>query len=400
MAGMRPTIGIGVSSKRVSAVLATRTRILWHATAQREAGVALAETLGPLLAECPRPRFRSRSVSLALGPSLLRLKPVVGLPKSQDKRVLASIVSEGPEKFFLGETGLFVTSRVHLDMQSGAWAAAMSALALREIVDACSAYGYRVRSIVPTAIALGCASDETALEWNDGAVCMQAQYERSDLVALRCKRSDCEAAPSFTPVNALRDAGSDVAIADAFGATKVRRRHDLAIRPAPDPAIATLWRRRFMRATAACLTACGITMAAPTIAEAIASRHDAHMLARVERAALVAQARYDSLSVVTAQLAQVASFVGERQQTTVLLAELARALPDSSALQRVIIDSLGGGQLTAVGPHADAVLEGLQRVPDISGLRVVGPIESDKSGASPLERVTARFSLMRVLGTR
>ncbi|HEX6808718.1 MAG TPA: hypothetical protein VF118_12070 [Gemmatimonadaceae bacterium] len=191
-----------------------------------------------------------------------------------------------------------------------------------------------------------------------------------------------------------------MAIADAFGATKVRRRHDLAIRPAPDPAVATLWRRRLMRATAACLTACGMTMAAPTIAEAIVSRHDAHMLTRVERAARVAQARYDSLSVVTAQLAQVASFVGEHQPTTVLLAELTRALPDSSAVQRITIDSVGGGQLTVVGPHADAILEGLQRVPDISGLRVVGPIESDKSGASPLERVTARFSLMRVVGTR
>jgi len=132
----------------------------------------------------------------------------------------------------------------------------------------------------------------------------------------------------------------------------------------------------------------------PAVVQSIRSRHDQRDLARIASAARLAQSRYDSLTLITAQLGQVASFAGARPLSTVLLSEIARVLPESSAVQNITIDSVGTGLLTVVGPHSDAILDALQRVPDVSGVHVLGPIVSDKLSASSLDRVATQFTVL------
>lgn len=391
---MRPTLSLGISNDRVSTVLATRTRLLWYASRERDAGIALADTIAKLVADCPRRSFQSRAIVVALGHSTIRVKPVRGLPAQQDKSILASIVAESPERLFVGEEGELATSRVHVDGRSCAWVAAVRRSLLAEIDEACAACGFRLSHVIPAAVAFGRATEASALVWTDGGVRIEAEYEGGEVVSLRSRRYEGTIAPDFSVVEALRDAGSEGAtIADAFGAGKVAHHHALAIRPQPDPAASLRWRRRVIPAAAACLTVCAVAAIMPMLVETIVAQQDRRFLAHVRTSVEAAQARYDSLSLITRELTQAASFVAQHPSSTLLLSEIARALPDSCAVQQLSIDSVGAAMLTAVGPRADAILEGLQHVPDISALRVTGPIEADKSTTNPEERVTASFTL-------
>ena len=73
-----------------------------------------------------------------------------------------------------------------------------------------------------------------------------------------------------------------------------------------------------------------------------------------------------------------------------LLGELSQALPDSTALVSLRLDSLDG-TFVALSPHAADMLSELVAVPGIVGPRIVGSVTKEIVGDAQLERATVRF---------
>ena len=75
---------------------------------------------------------------------------------------------------------------------------------------------------------------------------------------------------------------------------------------------------------------------------------------------------------------------------TLLLAALAREIPDSTALITLRLDSLEGSVTTITTQAAD-VLPQLTDIPGIVAPRIVGSITKETTAGAPLERATIRF---------
>ena len=97
---------------------------------------------------------------------------------------------------------------------------------------------------------------------------------------------------------------------------------------------------------------------------------------------------------MSAALEEVAAFDRDRQPVTLLLEDLAHALPAGSALVTVRVDS-AGGTLVALAPRAAALLERLEHVPFVSTPTFVGPVTREAAANAEVERVAIRFSRPR-----
>jgi hypothetical protein len=102
--------------------------------------------------------------------------------------------------------------------------------------------------------------------------------------------------------------------------------------------------------------------------------------------------RERELRRTTATLGEVAAFDGGRRSATLLLADLTRALPDSSAIAAIRVDT-AGGTLVALTPRAATVLSGIERVPGIVAPEIPGPVTREAVRGRELERLTVRFRL-------
>jgi hypothetical protein len=93
---------------------------------------------------------------------------------------------------------------------------------------------------------------------------------------------------------------------------------------------------------------------------------------------------------VTAALDRVDRFVSRRDDIPLLLAELGRTLPDSSALLGLRIDSVEMS-LSVLTPHAADVIVELANAERVVSPRIVGSVVRDAGARTPLERATIRF---------
>jgi hypothetical protein len=96
------------------------------------------------------------------------------------------------------------------------------------------------------------------------------------------------------------------------------------------------------------------------------------------------------LARVSGALGEVAAFGSGRRSMTLLLADLAQALPIGSALVSVSTDS-AGGTLVALAPRAALLIDKLEHVPAFGTLTIVGPVTREVAAAAEVERVTLRF---------
>lgn len=97
---------------------------------------------------------------------------------------------------------------------------------------------------------------------------------------------------------------------------------------------------------------------------------------------------------MTAALGALASFSQSRRSLTLLLAQLTRALPEGSALIAFQVDSAGTGNVVAIGPHAAAVVDAVERVPGFASPEIVGPVTRETASGKHLDRVMIRFHVV------
>jgi hypothetical protein len=145
---------------------------------------------------------------------------------------------------------------------------------------------------------------------------------------------------------------------------------------------------------AICVIAIVLALLAPLVAsmrvERSARAHDAAVHSLVRRADGDARA----LANATEALATLASFTQSRRSFTLLLAQLTRALPEGTALLAFQIDSAGTGSIAALGPHASAVVDAVERVPGLVSPEIVGAVIRESAAGKQLDRVTVRFHLV------
>jgi hypothetical protein len=394
---VRPRIGIALAADRVRAVEVKRGRLLWALESEIGGDAAIASILRDLLAAAPLGGALRPRVSVALGLSCTQVKLLRGIPPLTSTRAVERLVREGARRLFLSDDLSLVTTGVRLVRPGTAWAAALDPRAVREVEEACRSLRLRLHSIAPAAVVLGHACRTQEFVWREGDFVLEARHSQGELVSARRYRASAPGAvrPEFHCVDALTSLGEDAwRFADAYGAAMTRRFDPLALWPGRGLSVDSAppaW--RVAVAAAVCMLA---LLAALLLPVAEARRTAAATEARIaaidqeRRLALRAEAE---LARVTRALAEVEAFARNRRSATLLLADLARILPDGSAIITIRIDT-AAGHLVALSSHASAILDPLAAVPAILSPEIVGPVTREHLGGSDLERVTLRFLLL------
>ena len=393
----RRRLGLGVSSMRVSAVVMDRERIIWAANHVREEATPLRETIRALLAEYPGKGFAHRwarpRVTVAIGATAAQLKRVSGI---SDAASSEGLPRDHLSRFFLVNGVPVSPSGIRwVDAHTG-WVAAVDAPVITEVRDGCRDGHWRLHGVVPTAVALERAVEESRFAVADGDIVTDISFAGGRLdSARRIMRSGGADLRQPRLVSALRALGeSGSVVADAFGAAHIAKDEPLAISDDAGAARAAPSRARTLRAGSACVLAIIMATFAPAF---LAARQGA--AARVRLVALGPQLRatLDSqrlLARTTAALASFTAFEQSRQPVTILLSDITRALPAESALLEFQVDSSGAGTLVALAPRAAQVVGALERVPGVTSPAIVGPVTQDAVGGHSLDRVTVRFVLV------
>jgi hypothetical protein len=393
---MAPRIGLGVGADAVRAIIVRRGAIVWRLSVSiRDAG-GVGNAISAILTQTPRSRFRRRAIVVAVGPSAAQVRKLTGLPAVKNSRLLAQAVNANLGRFFL-RNGIPLRVSDVRSTPNGTWAGAVELPVLTEIESACRAGRGHLLAVVPSMAVLGHAlqpaSSSRSLVWVDGDTCAQVDLDKNGLVLSRRVRHPLEAGAArpalATPLQQFGDDGWS--FADAYAAAVVQRRGQLAIRPQRD-AKARARIARFRRAV--CLAAVATAGLAALVAPGLtASRAAASAAAQLDRQRLrqrdVAAANY-ALVRSTDALTQVADFAAQRRTATTLLGSIAAALPDSTAIVSVRIDSVGG-TIVALTPRGAALLPAMRQVAEIDSTQFGSPVSREIVDGRELERVALRF---------
>jgi hypothetical protein len=141
----------------------------------------------------------------------------------------------------------------------------------------------------------------------------------------------------------------------------------------------------------ACSIAVGLALLGPTFAARRAAAQATVALSTLAPRRHAAEAAEADLARVSAALHEVAAFDRDRHVATLLVSDLARALPVGSALVTLRADS-AGGTLVALTPRAAILIERLEHVPGLASPTIVGPVTREVAAAAEVERVAIRFS--------
>ena len=119
--------------------------------------------------------------------------------------------------------------------------------------------------------------------------------------------------------------------------------------------------------------------------------HEAQaQVARLRSVELEASRTLSELRSVSQFLDAVASFESERGHVTRLLGDLSEAIPESTAIITMRVDSVEGS-FVAIAPHVMDVLPELAGIHEMSGARVTGSVTRETFAGARLERATFRF---------
>jgi hypothetical protein len=401
----RVHMGIAVDADTVFVVALRRGQVAWGVEAPIPPHETLADIVRASVVAVPGRRWLMPDVVVALGPSRSQTKRLAGLPPLADRRLLTHAVQAHAGRFFLKNGIPLVTSTVRPVDDAGTtatgWAAAFEQPTVSAIVSACRQAGARVRAVVPAVdvVARGLVgvSDETLI-WLDGASAMAVSWSDGRLVGAR-RVGETARGPALVPVPALAVLGDAAPrFAAAYGAAieaaMVAESTTLAYRILDHDSDSDErgWSRARLVALGAAIVSLAAAVAAPGVAARRAEGAGSRQLTELASRSARARATEADLARVSAALGEVAAFDSGGRSMVETLAAVARALPAGAAVMALHADS-GGGSLVAVASRAggSAVLAALDRVPELVGPEIVGPVTREQQGGHEVERVTVRF---------
>jgi len=396
---MRTRIGLAVGRGAVRAVAIRGQRIVWAGEMPLASVAEFEDTLAALLATAPRSRWLKPVVHAAIGPHAAQVKRVTGLPEAADGDALAAIVREAAGTYFLKNGVQLLTTRVRQTEGGPAIAAALDRPYVDAIRAACRTRRWQTGPIAPTAIALTHAYQDAAFVWNDGALTIEVFRNGSgslESVRTRPARPEDVAATSFALVPGLAALGEEARrFADAFGATALQAHEPLAVHAdRHESHTFALPRRSLIVATA--IVATGVLTAglSPLAAKWAGQRALAHVHQLRPGRLQVISTSLTQLDRVSAILRQARSFADDRTSVSALLGELARLLPEHSAVlafEWTSTESRGRGEITIVTANPTAALGAVRRLPGVTNVELVGGVSRQSIAGQDLQRVTIRF---------
>lgn len=399
---MNVHVGIGITNGFVRAVAVLDGNVLWAAESSVD-GRTIEAAVDDLLTARRLRRWPRPTISAAVGPARAQLRRLSGLPPIIDASALTRLVSESTSRFFLRNGVPLVTTGVRRDRDgdSEGWGAAIEQPVIAALEAACRAHKLRLAAVLPTLAVIPHALHGDSLTWDDGEVCAHVTLSGGRLASVRRTLPDAAAPASEhdaprVAVPQLAALGADGwRFADAYGAAVASVRDPLAYRPARAASAAPISTRRLVAAGIACALALASAILAPTLTARYVAAQATGALAALARQRRAAEGAESDLVHVSRALDEVAAFDSDRHPATLLVNDLARALPTGGALVTLRVDS-AGGTLVALAPRAAALIERLEHVPGLATPTFVGPVTREVAASSEVERVAIRFSWPRM----
>ena len=391
---MSLVIGLSIGSEHLRAVGVGGGRVRWMLEAERAVEGDLAGEIVTLLRHATLPRWPRPMVAAAIGPAGSQTKRLTGLPAIADVATLRDVVREGAARFFLRNGVPLRVSGVRVAEPGVAWAAAIEVPIVEAVEAACRTLRLRVRLIAPSIVALALGlEDNECVEWRDGAISAEIAIAGRAVTATRRLSNVVDhenLADVRVPrvVDALRVLGDGGwRFADAYGATQLPSDEALALRTMSGDLDAGVSRRSVRLAAAALFIATVAALVAPGVSSAVRIRRTDRDFAALERRRVEADRAERDLARMDAALAEVSAFDATRRSPTLLLASLAHALPETTVLVTVRIDS-AGATIALLAPRAAAALAAVDSMAQVTSPEIIGPVTKEVVGTRELERAT------------
>jgi len=390
-------LGISISADAVRAVLVRAGRVVWHAHAVIDEQEGVRPALDRLLSRVPRSRWGGTSVRVALGLAYSQVKRIEGLPAARQTKVLDRIVAENADAFFLRVGASTLPTRVERLGDGSIVAGALDSAIVEIVLAGLRRRRLSPRFFLPFGVAMSHAIPVGLWRISDGG--RSLELDTIEGGTLRdCRHGDPAAgdaiAPPVAPALASIGAGAPGFTA-AYGAAISPPRAQFMWIPAPNP---TRVRTRERARVVAASTGFVLAMSAALIARgAHASRVTATASTALAsfRDAEIDAARVDAeLRKVTAELSRLQEFDASRGRMMLLLGALSEAIPDSTALVSLRVDSIEGN-FVALTPRAANVLPPLFDLPGVIAPRIVGSVTRETQNGATVERASIRFRRAR-----
>ena len=367
---MSRALVISVTSDVVRGEIRGRRTVVWHGDVERSANRDLTDVILELLRAAPSPRLGAGRALAVVGPAAVQLKRLSGLPSLQDTKLLTSIVRESVPRFFLVHAALPVTTSVHRDSRGQLWCAAFDRATLDALARACDTARVRLLAVAPVVTLLPRILGDGVHVWSDGGVHIELEARNGALAELKRRTG-------VAPIAASEGTKEPI---DLQAAQHLSSRSPLAWRPGHDERRTRQRRWRVVTVTALVAAAALAAFIAPTarvIRSGSAAKREVDALVGVRNR--VAQ-RTAALSRVSQGLDLIQGFVTERRSVVFLLRDLTTALPESTAILSIRIDS-AGASISAVAPHAADIIPTLTGVDGVVLPRLVGAVTRDMVGS-------------------
>jgi Tfp pilus assembly protein PilN len=400
MSGMR--IGLGVSRDVVRGVAIARDgRVLWHGSTPRSREESVADVVRRLVREAPAGVRGARLIAV-VGPTEGQLRPLSGLPKVRALDELGALIRENAERFFVHEASRLRVSAPH-SVSGEIWAAAVPESLVSDIAVACRSEGLRFDGVAPVTAAVARllvksrTDDEPSSvhgSWIDDGVLLRVELNGRDLVRVVRERAPGTEARGLMPSCPL-PTGLPPALADAYAAALMRASDAFVIAQDTDDhrtdRRATLRTRVWSALAVICLAAAVLAPGMIATRQATRSRGQLAVLAARERVLRRTEA---ALARATLDLNLATSFELSRRSTTILLGELSYALPESTAVTTLRLDSLGGS-MSVITPSAGTMLKAIAALPQLEHAQLTGSVTREVTSGVELEHAGVRFIFAR-----
>jgi hypothetical protein len=381
-------LGLSIGAASVRAVLVRRGAIAWAGQAPYAGPGELAEVIARLAGEAGLPVRRARVV---LERAVVQLRAFEPAPPLRGQAAGRWVALEAPRLFRKNGAAL-VTDAVLITLGHGRaalWAAAAPEPLLRTVLDACGEAGLRVESLGPVAEVLPRAWT-TAPRWTELSPVVIPNGDSAEVLEAAPRgvwRSRLvRGAGNGTPVTwvaALDPLGVDAAqFAPAYaGAVAVPR---LQLLPAEARAAGARERHRRAVCLLALAAAFWVGAGAISVGRLLSTLQAAtRSLAAIRPRVDSALAARRDLDAGTLALATVDAAARARSRHLVLLAQLSRALDDSTYLVALKVGVEGTVRLVGYAPRAARVLAALERVPTVRDAKFESPVTRETVNGRP-----------------
>ncbi|MBI3791851.1 MAG: hypothetical protein HY275_13365 [Gemmatimonadetes bacterium] len=379
---MSLSLGIGIRTTAVSAVLTDGERTLWARQHARQSAADLTSVLLTIGQELP-PEVRGASVRVSVGPEHARARRLNGLPREAGVRVLSDAVASNLGSFFASTPG-FTRGSTIVECADGAfWAAVFDDAVVQEIVSVTETMGLILDAILPAAFAVALVRLDGRFVWHDGRRAIEGLAQQGTLAEASVRTAE---APD--PASLLFD---DAAGAARIDLTRVPLARDAGRRAATERAhragasVRALWVAGLIA-----LTAAGVIPGGVAVLQGRLTRTELQTMPG-ERARLVA--REQDARRYAHNLVALERFRAQHVSMLRQLAWLAALVPDSARLRWAQGDSTGW-QLELVAPRVGSAIDAMSAPGVTEQAALLGPIRTTSGDGPAHERAVLSLKLL------